>query len=76
MEELRAHLEVLWEPWMDWENYGPLDPDARTWQIDHVVPQASLPFDDFGHPNFLPCWSLANLRPLESSLNFEKGCCM
>ncbi len=74
VEELRTHLESLWEPWMDWSNWGICDPGRRTWQIDHVTPQAALPFDDFGHPNFLKCWSLSNLRPLESSLNLEKGC--
>lgn len=74
MEELRAHLESLWEPWMSWGNYGPLDGGRRTWQIDHVVPQISLPFRDFSDPNFMRCWALPNLRPLESSLNLEKGC--
>ena len=73
MDVLKAHLESLWEPWMTWANYGALNPLIRTWQIDHVVPQASLPFDDFSHPNFLLCWSLTNLRPLESSKNIEKG---
>ena len=75
MEDLKSHLESLWEPWMSWENYGTLDPLIRTWQIDHIVPQVLLPFDDFSHPNFLTCWALTNLRPLESSKNLEKGCC-
>lgn len=74
MADLRAHLESLWEPWMTWENYGCLEADRRTWQIDHVVPQAKLPFKDFSDPNFLACWALSNLRPLESCLNLEKGC--
>jgi hypothetical protein len=73
MEELKSHLESLWEPWMSWDNYGVLNPDVRTWQIDHIVPQVNLPFNDFDHPNFLLCWSLSNLRPLEASLNIEKG---
>ncbi len=74
MEALKAHLESLWEPWMTWENYGVLDPAVRTWQIDHVTPQALLPFADFSDANFLRCWALSNLRPLESSKNLEKGC--
>lgn len=74
MEALKAHLESLWEPWMTWENYGVLDPMVRTWQIDHVTPQASLLFSDFSDANFLRCWALSNLRPLESSKNLEKGC--
>ena len=74
MVELRDHISSLWEPWMTWENWGPLEKGRRTWQIDHVVPQAKLPFKDFSDPNFLACWSLTNLRPLESSLNVSKGC--
>lgn len=73
MAELRDHLESLWEPWMSWSNYGPWERDRRTWQIDHVVPQAALPYDDFGHPNFLRCWALANLRPLEAVRNLSEG---
>ncbi len=74
MLELVAHLEALWEPWMSWDNYGVLDPERRTWQIDHVIPQVLFPYADFDDPNFLKCWSLSNLRPLESSLNVSKGC--
>lgn len=73
MGELKANLESLWEPWMSWDNYGPLDPEVRTWQVDHVTPQVLLPFGDFGDPNFARCWALSNLRPLESSKNLEKG---
>jgi len=74
MEELVTHLESLWEPWMSWDNYGVLDLERRTWQIDYVVPQANFPYSDFDDPNFLKCWSLSNLRPLESSKNVSKGC--
>lgn len=74
MAELRTHIESLWEPWMTWENWGPLEKGRRTWQIDHVIPQVRLPFKDFDDPNFLKCWSLSNLRPLESSKNVSKGC--
>ncbi len=73
MHELRAHLESLWEPWMNWSNYGPSSSEVRTWQIDHIISQADLPYDDFSHLNFLKCWSLSNLRPLESSRNASEG---
>lgn len=73
MQELRAHLESLWEPWMSWANYGPWRPDQHTWCIDHVTPQAALPYSDFSDANFLVCWALSNLRPLESVANMSKG---
>ena len=74
MEDLKRHLEALWEPWMNWDNYGVLDFEVRTWQIDHITPQTLLPFSDFSDMNFLKCWALSNIRPLESSKNLEKGC--
>jgi hypothetical protein len=76
MEELRAHIESLWEPWMNWDNYGIIELDRQTWQIDHIIPQVHLPFSDFSDPNFLLCWALSNLRPIDARLNIEKGCRM
>lgn len=74
MDDLKSHLERLWKPWMSWDNYGVLSPDVRTWQIDHAMPQAMLPFSDFSDANFLQCWALSNLRPMEARLNLQKGC--
>lgn len=74
LDDLRAHLESLWEPWMNWENYGPYTLDGgRTWQVDHIIPQSKLPYDSVQHPNFIQCWALTNLRPLDSKENVEKG---
>ena len=36
IEEYRAHIESLWEDWMNWDNYGP-DP-YNQWQLDHKIP--------------------------------------
>lgn len=71
--DLRYHLEKLWEPWMSWENYGRASSNMRTWNIDHIIPQSKLPYDSLDHPNFLQCWSLKNLRPLEAIFNIQKG---
>ena len=73
LEELQLHLESLFEPWMTWENHGIADPNRKTWQIDHIIPQSLLPFDSFDHPNFFTCWALENLRPLEALENIKKG---
>lgn len=72
-EELREHLEALWEPWMNWDNYGQVSLIQQTWQIDHIIPQSKLPYDSLDHPNFLKCWSLENLRPLEAKQNIRKS---
>ncbi len=73
MEEFKIYLESLFDSRMTWENHGPYDPNRFTWQIDHIIPQSLLPFDSFDHPNFLKCWSLENLRPLEARENLRKG---
>ena len=65
-EELKEHIEKQWEPWMSWENYG-------EWHIDHIYPQSKLPYDSMTHPNFLKCWALENLQPLEAKENMSKG---
>ena len=71
--DLKEHLESLWEPWMNWDNYGRYDKNKLTWQIDHIIPQSKLPFVSFSDDNFKKLWSLNNLRPLETVSNIKKG---
>lgn len=72
LEELKIHIEKQWEPWMNWTNYGKISVKKRTWNIDHIYPQSKLPYDSLDHPNFLECWKLENLRPLEALKNIQK----
>ena len=72
-EKLKSYIEALWEPWMNWNNYGRFDKDRMTWQIDHIIPQSKLPFESFDDENFQKCWALENLRPLETIANIKKG---
>lgn len=72
IKELVEHLEKQFEPWMNWNNYGKASIKEKTWQIDHIIPTNSLPYDSMSHPNFLKCWSLENLRPLYSIENIVK----
>lgn len=65
--ELREHLESQFDENMSWDNYG------SYWHIDHIYPQSLLIYDSLEHPNFLKCWSLRNLRPLEAKENLRKG---
>lgn len=73
MDELRVHLESQWESWMSWDNYGLIDSNRVTWQIDHVIPQHFFNFISMEEEEFFACWDLSNLRPLESSENVSKG---
>jgi hypothetical protein len=73
-EELRVHLENLWEPWMNWDNYGGKPNDVKqTWWIDHIIPQTAFQYTSMDSDDFTNCWSLDNLRPLEKMANIIKG---
>ena len=66
-DELKEHLEKQFDDKMNWDNYG------SYWHVDHIYPQSLLPFDSFDHPNFLKCWRLENLQPLEKIENIRKS---
>ena len=72
-KELREHLSSQFSDWMSWDNYGKSGKGKRTWNIDHIQPCAALPYDSLDHPNFLKCWDLSNLRPLDAIENISKG---
>lgn len=81
MNELKQHIELLFEPWMNWNNYGIYDPkkwddnDSKTWtwHIDHIVPQSKLIYTSMKDETFRKCWSLDNLRPLSAKQNVKDG---
>ena len=66
-QELREHIENQFDEKMNWDNYGDY------WQIDHIIPQAALPYRSLEDKNFQKCWALENLRPLEVTENIRKG---
>ncbi len=80
-EDFVRHIESKFEPWMSWQNKRSYktkewkDNDSSTWawQIDHIIPHASLPYDSMAHPNFKKCWALKNLRPLSAKQNVLEG---
>lgn len=63
LQELKDHLEKQFDENMSWSNIG------EYWEIDHIIPQNLFVFDSCVDKSFKICWSLANLRPLEKSLN-------
>jgi hypothetical protein len=80
-EELKIHLESLFDLWMNWSNYGIYDPktwddnnpSTWKWQIDHVTPHSELLYSSYQHKNFHKCWSLNNLRPYSAKQNILDG---
>lgn len=74
LEDLIKHLESLWEPWMNWENYGnPNGNHTQCWHIDHIKPQSWFEFSSCEDPQFKECWSLENLQPKEGIENISKN---
>lgn len=79
--ELKSHIEILFEPWMTWDNHGNYNSDTWnddnpftwTWQLDHIIPQSDLPYTNMVDDNFKKCWALNNLRPLSAKLNVIEG---
>lgn len=72
-DDMYRHLELQFEDWMTFSNYGAYDSIRKTWQIDHIIPQAFFPYDSMDSRLFRWCWSLSNLRPLESLQNLREG---
>jgi hypothetical protein len=73
-KELKDHLESLFEPWMNWDNYGGRnDSEEMTWHIDHIIPHSKFQYKSLDDPLFKECWALSNLRPLEKIKNITKN---
>lgn len=81
MQELKEYLELLFEPWMSWNNYGKYNPntwddlDQKTWKwnLDHIIPQSDLLYNNMEEENFKKCWALSNLRPYSAKQNTLDG---
>lgn len=81
IQELKDHLERLFEPWMNWNNWGKYNlsswddnnQSTWTWQIDHIIPQSKLLYTSMEDDNFKKCWALENLRPLSAKQNIIDG---
>lgn len=66
IEQLKTHLESLFQPGMSWANYG-----KNGWHIDHIRPCAS--FDLMDPEQQRLCFHYTNLQPLWWRDNCVKG---
>jgi hypothetical protein len=67
-EELKLHLESLFEPGMSWDNYGNKE---GQWSIDHIIPLSNVDLAD--RDQFLKVNHYTNLQPLWHIDNLRKG---
>ena len=63
-QEFRNYIQSLWEPWMNWDNYGK---ENRNWSLDHIVPVNK--FDLSKESDRLICCNYKNLRPYDAVKN-------
>ena len=66
IDELRRHIESLFEPWMTWENQG-----LGGWDIEHKIACANFNLIDPEQQRACCNWS--NLQPMEHIANIKKG---
>ena len=66
LRKLMLHLATLFQPGMNWDNFG-------KWHIDHARPRSSFHFSSAEDPEFKKCWALENLQPLWAEENMKKG---
>lgn len=69
--EFKLYLENLWEPWMNWENYGVHKANEKRWQIDHIIPVSHFDLNDIDQAK--KAFNYKNCRPLCSKQNITEG---
>ena len=67
LEDLMKHLEKQFTGEMNWGNHG------SYWHIDHIIPIAVFNFKTPDDMDFIRCWALKNLQPLEAIENLKKS---
>ena len=71
-DELKLHIESMFEPWMNWGNYGMyVLGGSKTWVIDHIKPCASFDLSDPEQQRL--CFHYSNLQPLCGHENILKS---
>jgi hypothetical protein len=68
LEDLKRHLESLFDNKMRWQNYG-----KNGWNIDHVIPKSLFKYNSYDDDEFKQCWALCNLQPLWEKDNLLKS---
>lgn len=64
--QFKSHLESLFEPWMNWDNYGKYNGQPNYgWDIDHIIPTSSAKTEE----DIIKLNHYSNLRPRCSFLN-------
>lgn len=72
----KQYIESLWEPWMNWENYGKYNGELNYgWDLDHIIPISSAKTEEHiyllnHYTNFQPLCSYTNRYIKGDKLNY------
>ena len=67
-EDFKKHIESLWEPWMNWGNYGLYNGELNYgWDIDHIIPSSSACSEE----DVYKLNHYSNLQPLCSKIKYS-----
>jgi hypothetical protein len=65
-EEFKNHIELKFEPWMDWDNHGLYNGEkCFGWDLDHIIPLSSAKTEE----DVISLNHYSNLQPLCSYVN-------
>jgi len=65
-DEFKTYIELQWEPWMNWGNYGLYSgEECYGWDIDHIIPMATAITEN----EVIILNHYTNLQPLCSYIN-------
>lgn len=65
-DEFIQHIESLWEPWMNWDNYGLYNGELNYgWDIDHIIPLITASTEE----EIIKLNHYTNLQPLCGKVN-------
>ena len=71
-KEFAAHIQSLFEPWMNWDNLGVCTGTPKTtWHIDHIKPLSHFNLSDPEQQKI--AFHYTNCRPLDSLVNVSEG---
>ena len=74
LAEFNAHIESLWEPWMNKDNCGTnIGEYDKFWQFDHIIPfSAFKTCEELEKYQKVVCWH-KNVQPMCAKKNKEKN---
>lgn len=65
-DDLKKHIELQWESWMNWDNYGKYNGELNFgWDIDHIIPISTAKTEE----KIIKLNHYTNLQPLCSYTN-------